>query len=53
VQSLADAANIPIDELNQRLERNTGYGTTASPAANYKLLVDRALAMLKDGLPSR
>ncbi|HEU4982891.1 MAG TPA: TIM-barrel domain-containing protein [Acidobacteriaceae bacterium] len=51
VQSLADAANIPLDQLNQRLERNTGYGTTSSPAANYKLLVDRALAMLKDGQP--
>jgi alpha-glucosidase len=52
VQSLADAANIPDDELNKRLEHHTGYGSTASPAANYKLLVGRALAMLKDGQTS-
>ncbi len=51
VQSLADAANIPDDELNKRLEHHTGFGSTANPAANYQLLVDRALAMLKDGQP--
>jgi alpha-glucosidase len=53
VQNLVNAANIPNDELNKRLERDHGFGgTTNNPAARYKLLLNRTLAMLKDGQPT-
>jgi hypothetical protein len=51
VQALVGAANVPIDELNKRLKHDHGFGGTAKPAARYKLLLGRALAMLQDGQP--
>jgi len=51
VQALVDAANLPNDELDKKLEHDNGFGGTTSPAARYKLMVNRALAMLEDGKP--
>ncbi|MGH9587970.1 MAG: DUF5110 domain-containing protein, partial [Acidobacteriaceae bacterium] len=52
VQNLVNAANVPDDELNKRLEHDHGFGGTTNPAARYKLGLNRALAMLKDCQPS-
>lgn len=51
VQALVDAANIPNDELDKKLQHDHGFGGSASPAANYKLMLNRALTMLEDGEP--
>ena len=52
VQSLVNDANVPYYELDQRLMLRRGFGTTKSPAARYKMYVNRALTMLQDGSPS-
>lgn len=52
VQNIVNAADIPNDELNKKLEHDHGFGGTTNPAARYKLGLNRALAMLKDGNPS-
>src|SRR6185437_7599600 len=39
VQALVDAANLPNDELDKKLEHDNGFGGTTSPAARYKLMV--------------
>jgi hypothetical protein len=49
VQTLADQANVPDDELAKRLMQHRGADTSVDRVRRYKSSLHRALALLQDG----
>lgn len=53
VQEMVSKADLPDEELEQRLMLDRGADTSRERATRYRMYLSRALAMLKDGRPQR